>query len=1633
MTMRSKTARTIVLALMMITMSVLPLISVAEEKAELQDNSLRMEAAPSPCQGADACRGTDAGVGYSGAMNITSDFEWEDGPESVDYWNTMQATGYSSTSTTNIDVFLVDMEPGYGIRYTLEWNMSGTGSFYDNYAYMAAYGGAAMSSYYTNSWGYCYYSTSGIVGIGSDGTCIGNYNAYGAGQSRALGGEEVLLWVWCYYCGYASIPDYHMNITTFPADNGFPGDWSDSPDANALLSLEFDSYPNGDYASGSFSILSGSTAEVSYTCDYWCPYETSLEIDKPDGTTDSWGVGTFASYSSGVAGTYTDAGTYTVTMEDTYGDGGMSISVEDTTPPANAIAMFSLTGDAFNLDVSTGGHVNQTDTADYFAVHVPTGYAANLTLDWNKNADLDLEVYSDAGFTTMVDYSWYNQPEFIDLGTAYEGSTAFVKVSYYAYYSTDTHAGYSLQLQLSPAVPPPCSIADDGGSGTDAGDLQSDATNITSLGSSGAFTGSICDGYDDEDWYSYTLAPDEGFWFVLTFDQPLGTEAINAFLYMDGYWSYLAQNNYPYTLNPKGMSTNESYYFNNYLSQETTVYIKLEVRDLEEDVETNYTIDYTTYDQSAGWDGPWDDAGTGDDGGNSTYGYDALDLPSMNGSYVGYGHDMDDRYDYYKIYLPQNYGLKVEVSFPGGHDIDTGLYYKNPASTYLYFIDSSYYDNPETMWATYSNGGQDLYIRVFTDIGGGIYWMNLTMITPANEPGSNPNDCGAGIDAGDIIYSATWDAGPSFVNNSNQADINGDANDTGGTCTGWFDYTWDQRDYYQFLVPAGKYINITTSFPDMSAANGNIYVYTYMYMCGNWNMQCVYPANPAYFVSQNGNQAQNYPLTAHSGLWPVGGHWVTFGIYSYGVTDMDYQLDIVYGNLSDLPGGDQDDANSGGDAGSSFGSSVDIAAYNNITANNTYEYGGWAAAGLDDQDWYNFIVPLDHGFEITLDPGYNTPSVWYLLYIYNSAQSQVGFQGYMNPQVWNSSTTNTYYGGDTVYFIVRNYIYDTTGTDYNITIQFYSLDPDGDGWHTAMENQCGTDPNDGNSFPSDTDGDGICDALDTDSDGDGVIDSEDDFPFDANETTDTDGDGLGDNSDTDLDGDGWNNSAEADCVTDPLDADSYPTDFDNDTLCDLVDMDDDNDGYMDEEDAFPFNATEWADNDNDRIGDNADPDDDNDGYFDEIEIECASDPFEVSSIPMDLDLDGICDTIDDDVDGDGVLNADDVFPIDPSEWADFDGDGIGDNADTDDDNDLWLDELDAFPYDQSEWIDTDGDGVGDNADLNDDGDAWTDAEEFECGSDALDADSVPDDYDGDMICDKVDTDDDGDGTPDTLDAFPFDATENADNDGDGIGDFSDSDDDNDGWMDNEEPNCGTDPMDHTSVPADNDMDHDCDITDQDDDNDGYLDLDDAFPMNPNEHRDLDGDGTGDNADIDDDGDGWLDTTELICRNALNGQGDPNNANVMPMDNETDVGPDGEYGTDDDTVVGDGLCNAIDPDDDNDGVPDPATYVLDANGVCTSCEDWEDHFPWDPTEQYDGNNDGQGDNGNPLGIFDDISAEPAPFIGIAVVLIAVIALIARTAGGKDEDSDEFDLYDETEQFLDEEDEEFEDVEEEEIDA
>jgi gliding motility-associated-like protein len=123
---------------------------------------------------------------------------------------------------------------------------------------------------------------------------------------------------------------------------------------------------------------------------------------------------------------------------------------------------------------------------------------------------------------------------------------------------------------------------------------------------------------------------------------------------------------------------------------------------------------------------------------------------------------------------------------------------------------------------------------------------------------------------------------------------------------------------------------------------------------------------------------------------------------------------------------------------------------------------------------------------------------------------------------------------------------------------------------------------------------------------------------------------------------------------------------------------------------------------------------------------------------VDTDRDGVPDTIDIDDDGDGIVDINDAFPLDPTEWRDTDGDGIGDNADTDDDNDGILDVCD---------VDVNGDGIPDNGV----------------------------DMDGDGIIDSCDTDRDGDGVNNALDNCPDTPNrDQADRDRDGKGDVCDT-------------------------------------------------------------------------------------------------------------------------------------------------------------------------------------------------------------------------------------------------------------------
>jgi hypothetical protein len=198
------------------------------------------------------------------------------------------------------------------------------------------------------------------------------------------------------------------------------------------------------------------------------------------------------------------------------------------------------------------------------------------------------------------------------------------------------------------------------------------------------------------------------------------------------------------------------------------------------------------------------------------------------------------------------------------------------------------------------------------------------------------------------------------------------------------------------------------------------------------------------------------------------------------------------------------------------------------------------------------------------------------------------------------------------------------------------------------------------------------------------------------------------------------------------------------------------------------------------------------------------------------------------------------------------------------------------------------------------------------------------------------------------------------------------------------------------------------------DDDGAPDSDDAFPDDPTETVDFDGDGVGDNADLDDDGDGLPDAWEdfygldpLAAGDALlDIDGDGLNAidefamGTSPIASDSDAD-----GVDDgiDAFPGyaaewldndaDGTGDNADLDDDNDGLPDAwetqhgfdplsaanATLDADADGSSNLSEfaantdphdadsdddgtlDGADVFPNDPAEWVDTDGDGTGDN------------------------------------------------------------------------
>ncbi len=592
-------------------------------------------------------------------------------------------------------------------------------------------------------------------------------------------------------------------------------------------------------------------------------------------------------------------------------------------------------------------------------------------------------------------------------------------------------------------------------------------------------------------------------------------------------------------------------------------------------------------------------------------------------------------------------------------------------------------------------------------------------------------------------------------------------------------------------------------------------------------------------------------------------------------------------------------------------------------------------------------------------------------------------------------------------------------------------DADKDGIPDSVEKGDGKEP-------LDTDGDGTPDYLDTDSDNDGIPDSEEAGDDPAN-PVDTDKDGVPDFKDLDSDNDGITDVKESGGKDDDNDGllddgeapTEAPVDTDEDGVPDFKDPDSDNDGVNDIEGtdnaALDADKDGKIDDDTDTDGDGipdatdiadgfgTDADSDKDGIPDSVEKGDGKEP-------LDTDGDGTPDYLDTDSDNDGISDSKEAGD-DPANPVNTDGDGVPDYQDLDSDNDGKTDVeesggkdtdndglLDDGEAPTEAPVDTDEDGVPDFKDPDSDNDGVNDIESGPAAGLDEDMDGKIDDdtdTDGDGIPDSQDTkegpgkesDTDLDGIPDSVE-IGSDPANPVDSDQDGTPDYLDTDSDNDGIPDTEE--AGTDP----ANPVDSDEDGVPDYLDLDSDNDGLTDvdesggadldrdgkLDDGAPLTGSP-TDTDEDGIPDYQDVDSDNDGVNDINGTED-SALDSDGDGRIDDITDLDGDgiPDVidGSPGSPGTSAADFDNDGIVDAIDLDDDNDGIPDAqegdGAIDTDDDGMPDSMDSDSDNdgltdaFEADPSNNFDADGDGIVDNfadENGDGLNDNTSPDMVP--------------------------------------------------------
>ena len=690
--------------------------------------------------------------------------------------------------------------------------------------------------------------------------------------------------------------------------------------------------------------------------------------------------------------------------------------------------------------------------------------------------------------------------------------------------------------------------------------------------------------------------------------------------------------------------------------------------------------------------------------------------------------------------------------------------------------------------------------------------------------------------------------------------------------------------------------------------------------------------------------------------------------------------------------------------------------FNNAEAVNNTDLPATKSGTLSTSEtWYK--VETYYGDRITFDYDVSCNTWWPLI---DTCEGQIKIYDENNNEIFSrnlydgdgngqESTTVTAAAGTsgdpktdifqsgTQWIYVRIKDVDTTGDDghdYTLNIDLITTwrDQDTDGTLDS-DDDCDTVPG-----TSTEDRQGCPDG-----DGDGWSDAGDFFPNEPSQHADQDQDGYGDNPNG-VDGDqcnlAWGDSFE----------DRYGCpDRDNDGWSDPDEWGEWGPVWTTEDggDAFWEDYTQWSDYDTDGYGDNwADPE-----WNDSHEEMGVGEFVENATTPDFCPLETGYSYLDrmgcPDMDGDGwsapsgnwtwEFDGADAFDDDPTQHADTDRDGYGDNASGFN--------PDHFPHNPTQWDDTDGDGYGDNngdgdwqADnFTDDATQWADFDRDGFGDNS--SGNEPDacmNRPGSSMHDRYgcpDSDGDGYSNPDLgwpshpegfADAFPgglnaecgeLCVTQWHDVDGDGYGDNQ-----GDGvWRpDSCVTTPGTSTRDRWGCP-----DSDGDGSSNPNIELGWLPhpagAADAFPDEPTQWEDTDGDGFGDEQSglegdrcretpgtsrsdrygcTDTDGDGWSDQGDRFSHDA-----------TQWLDADRDGfgdNPDGHQADNCPNALMSAGVSVIDrlgcPDTDGDGYSDADDEWL------ASPEGQADAFPKNRVQWADADSDGFGDN--PIGSMRD---------------------------------------------------------------